>query len=836
MTCKPLVRARNAGGFLLAVFIFICGIAATTAGERVIVVFDASGSMWGQISGTAKIAIARKVLKRSIADWQELDLEAGLIVYGHRRKGDCTDIETMIPAGPIDAQRFARVIDRVRPRGKTPLTAAVRKAAEELKYTEEKATVILLSDGLETCNLDPCAIASELERDGVDFTTHVIGFDVAKGEELRQLRCIAENTGGLFLPAGNANELSQAFEQVIAPQPLTFAAIDAARGREVRGPVRWTVRGGDVEIETTSETARLEIPDLPNGSYQVHAVAGPYKGDGQYDVGDDRSKAIAVNLTAELPKATVTAKDTVPASEEFQVTWTGPGAPGDKIQLARPGSVPGSSFVHSVDAGQGSPVTLRAPMEQGTYQLRYYSGEHDKLLARRRIDVGEPLPTAFLKALDEVPAGATFEVEWTGPGHEADWIDIAAPGTPAGQYVSYVYVKAGNPVQMRAPATPGTYELRYINGSETKVMGTRTLTVTSGGVSLTALDEVPAGGTFEIEWTGPGHPSDWVDIAAPGTPAGKYVSYVYVKAGNPVQMRAPSTPGTYELRYINGSETKIMGTRTLTVVSGGVSLKALDEVPAGSKFEVAWTGPGHQADWVDIAAPGTPAGQYVSYVYVKAGNPVQMRAPSAPGTYELRYINGSETKIMGARTLTVVSAGVSLKALDEVPAGAPFEVEWAGPGHQADWVDIAAPGTPAGKYVSYVYVKAGNPVQMRAPATPGTYELRYINGSETKIMGTRTLTVVSGGVSLKALDEVPAGASFEIEWAGPGHQADWVDIAAPGTPAGQYVSYVYVKSGNPVQMRAPATPGTYEIRYINGSETKVMGTRTLAVVRPNASE
>ncbi|MGI9413305.1 MAG: vWA domain-containing protein [Hyphomicrobiales bacterium] len=571
MTCKSLRTARQTGWILLTVFLFLSGVSSGSAGEKVIVVFDASGSMWGQIEGNSKINIARGVLKRSIEEWKALDLEVGLIVYGHRRKGDCADIETLIPSGPINVGRFTSTIDGIRPTGKTPLTAAVRKAAEELRYTEDKATVILLSDGLETCNLDPCAIASELERDGVNFTAHVIGFDIAKGEEQRQLRCIAENTGGLFVAADDADGLSVAFEQVIALKPLTLVAISGTDGREVPGPVHWTVRGGEVQIERTTETARLEIPEIPNGSYQVRVEAGPYKSDGRYEIGDNRSESISVELAAELPKATVAAGDTVPASEEFQVNWTGPGAPGDKIQLARPGSVPGSSFVQSVDASEGSPVTMRAPIEKGVYELRYYSGELKKLLAQRRIEVGEPLPTAFLTALDEVPAGMTFEIAWTGPGEAPDWVDIAKPGTPAGQYLSYVYVKTGNPVKMRAPSEPGTYEIRYLNGSETKIMGRRTLTVVSGGVSLTALDEVPAGTTFEIAWTGPGEAPDWVDIAKPGTPAGQYLSYVYVKTGNPVKLRAPSEPGTYEIRDLNGSETKVMGRRPVTVVRPSAS-------------------------------------------------------------------------------------------------------------------------------------------------------------------------------------------------------------------------------------------------------------------------
>ena len=55
---------------------------------------------------------------------------------------------------------------------------------EVLKFTEEKASVILVSDGKENCGIDPCALGTELANQGVDFKVHVIGFDVRRGEEL----------------------------------------------------------------------------------------------------------------------------------------------------------------------------------------------------------------------------------------------------------------------------------------------------------------------------------------------------------------------------------------------------------------------------------------------------------------------------------------------------------------------------------------------------------------------------------------------------------------------------------------------------------------------------
>ncbi|MCP5065587.1 MAG: VWA domain-containing protein [bacterium] len=192
---------------------------------KVILVLDASGSMWGQIDGRTKIEIARDAVAALVGDWKP-DIHLGLMVYGHRRKGDCQDIETVLPVGPIDLAAFTARVNDIHPKGKTPLSAAVRMAAEQLEYVEERASVILLSDGLETCEMDPCKLASELKSKGVDFKVHVIGFDIAQ-EEQAQLECLAKNTGGIFLRADNATGLHDALvtvekvveEEIEAPPP-----------------------------------------------------------------------------------------------------------------------------------------------------------------------------------------------------------------------------------------------------------------------------------------------------------------------------------------------------------------------------------------------------------------------------------------------------------------------------------------------------------------------------------------------------------------------------------------------------------------------------------------
>ena len=70
----------------------------SAAPAGLVLVLDASGSMWGQIEGKNKIVIAREVMG-GLIDGLADDQEVGLVAYGHRREGDCADIELVTRSG-----------------------------------------------------------------------------------------------------------------------------------------------------------------------------------------------------------------------------------------------------------------------------------------------------------------------------------------------------------------------------------------------------------------------------------------------------------------------------------------------------------------------------------------------------------------------------------------------------------------------------------------------------------------------------------------------------------------------------------------------------------------
>ena len=211
--------------FFFILFFGWCFVHAASTTEKNIApvnlmfILDASGSMWGQVEGTAKIVIAKEVLTDLIKGLPDNTI-AGLVAYGHRRKGDCNDVEELIALGPLNRKAMTAQIQQLNAKGKTPISRSVRLTAERIKHLEDETTIILISDGQETCDPDPCGLVKDLKASGIKFIMHVIGFDVTE-EEKKQLECMAKEGGGKYFTADNAGEFSAAASEVVKKPVFT---------------------------------------------------------------------------------------------------------------------------------------------------------------------------------------------------------------------------------------------------------------------------------------------------------------------------------------------------------------------------------------------------------------------------------------------------------------------------------------------------------------------------------------------------------------------------------------------------------------------------------------
>jgi hypothetical protein len=432
---------------------------------------------------------------------------------------------------------------------------------------------------------------------------------------------------------------------------------------------------------------------------------------------------------------------------------------------------------------------------------------------------------------DKAPAGSSIEVSWTGPVVQGDFISVDPQDAPERTYNSgYAYPSAGLPARVTVPATPGSYLIRYHVALTYAVSATAAIEVTPISATLTAPTSVAIGAPVAVHWTGPNNPQDFISIDVPGVPDRQYGNYAYPNAGNPVSIRAPDTPGDYEVRYHLAAGYTVIGTTVLRVTGVTATLESVDQAEAGAAVQVRWTGPNNPQDFISIDEPSAADRTYGPYAYASSGNPVTIRAPDNAGDYEVRYHLGSSYSVIGRTPLRIGGANAALDAADTVPAGGSILVQWTGPDHPQDFISIDPVDAEDRSYGPYAYSAAGNPLQIRVPDTAGSYLLRYHTGQTAKVLTTRPLTVTPVTATLDAPTEVVAGQVFEVRWQGPDNEGDFITLVTPATEQKRWgANNAYPKRGNPLRIEAPRAPGDYQLRYLTGLSYAMLASAPIRV-------
>lgn len=262
---------------------------------------------------------------------------------------------------------------------------------------------------------------------------------------------------------------------------------------------------------------------------------------------------------------------------------------------------------------------------------------------------GEPA----LTAPNEVGAGVEFEVTWTGPNAQTDYVTIVKAGTAAWTNEDYFNTNSGSPNRLLAPTEPGAYELWYVSGADKAVLVRRPIAILAFVGSIEAPASVVANTEFDIAWNGPSGPGDYVTIVKAGATQWTNEDYFNASGATPQKLLAPVEAGAYEVWYVTGSDRVIQLRRPITVTATSATLDGPDDVLRGAAFQVAWTGPNGPSDYITIVPTGSPEGTYLSYANTNAGTPANLTAPDEGGNFELWYVVGQDRTIL-ARVPIVV--------------------------------------------------------------------------------------------------------------------------------------------------------------------------------------
>ncbi len=257
------VLARRAitvepGGRLAVVFERDGEIVQTSGDGAVEIILDASGSMLQREDGTRRIEIARGVLDELVRDQLDDQRLFALRVFGHKEAGSCrTDIE--IPLGPLDRDAAATRIASVNAMNlaKTPIADSLAKVPTDLAGADGPKTVILITDGEETCEGDPAAVIRDLRARGLDVQVSIVGFAIDDPELKEDFQSWAELGGGQYFDARSANELTRSLRTVISGP---FRVLDAAGkvvGKGVIGGAEIVLPAGTYKVETVGGSPQI---------------------------------------------------------------------------------------------------------------------------------------------------------------------------------------------------------------------------------------------------------------------------------------------------------------------------------------------------------------------------------------------------------------------------------------------------------------------------------------------------------------------------------------------------------------------------------------------------
>ncbi len=221
------------------------------------IVLDASGSMKLPLGKKTRWATALDVLQEVVAKLPD-DFSVGLRLYGHRElptsPRTCTDSQLVVPIRPLDRAALLAAAGKFKPLGETPLVYSVLQTPSDLKIAGG-GTVIVITDGEESCKGDPQAAVKRLGESGVNVTLNIVGFTLTAKQAQSQLAAFAEATGGHYYGAQNGQALARAL-LIAAVEKFPYAIVDAS-GRQV-----------------AAGEAGASVAELPPGEYKVVVTAG----------------------------------------------------------------------------------------------------------------------------------------------------------------------------------------------------------------------------------------------------------------------------------------------------------------------------------------------------------------------------------------------------------------------------------------------------------------------------------------------------------------------------------------------------------------------------------
>ncbi|MGD2003581.1 MAG: VWA domain-containing protein [Flavobacteriales bacterium] len=185
---------------------------------RILFVFDGSQSMYGRWESGTKIQVAQKLMSQMLDSLQaiqeESNFQLALRVYGHQKPvppQDCSDTRLEVRFGPGNIAKIKSALRAINPMGTTPIAGSLMKSADDFPPCEDcRNIIILITDGIEACDGDPCIVSKKLQRQGIILKPFVIG--IGMDENFKEsFECV-----GTYYDASDENTFKNVLGVVIS--------------------------------------------------------------------------------------------------------------------------------------------------------------------------------------------------------------------------------------------------------------------------------------------------------------------------------------------------------------------------------------------------------------------------------------------------------------------------------------------------------------------------------------------------------------------------------------------------------------------------------------------
>lgn len=736
-------------------------------------IFDSSLSMRDRINdGSSRMAVAKEVLRDVIGGLEDQPgLQIALRVYGSKTIDElaCRDSELFQPFGRVAEVRdnILKTVNSLEPKGRTPIGYSLQLAAKDFPMNPgDRNIIVLITDGQESCGVDPCAVSYELQEQGIIMKPYVVGFAMSAEEEAA-VRCIGE-----YYSASDGASLAAALRSIlvkaIAPPSLEIEAYGGGQSVLNRTRIEILDSVGSVVLDEKPGSEQVMKASLPEGVYTVK---------GYLTVGPDTVVASQSGVTLVEGETTRVRLDFGALTGGLRVSSLASGRDvSDRVQIevSQSGRAVSASWT-------GKPPTATLPA--GEYLVKVTHIDYPSLSSQQTVRISPNKGTSVQFDLGELPAQLEVAVQVMGRDITSQCqLTVSRNGAVIQQ------LGTGNNL-FSYTGNPGSVDLKVVHTGDVRTERTVIGTVLSGGETTRIVVDLSdvlgivratvLAGETDVTSSSRVHldgPKATLDLAQRGgvteavVPAGFYGIKAFGQTG-------------YE-----------SSTAEIDVVAGQVVTVTL-KLNVPGLFELKPVAAGKAVALDKVSASVYRGQQLVAAFGLTSG---RLTATVDSGTYDIKASYASIP--VQERTITGVTVGSGMTK--EVP------VEFAPVGTLE--VTVVAGGAPFERAAVHVYRGEERLDSLNATRRSGVFQSDMLEGEYDLLVvptsdiyreqWVRGVKISAGGLVQKQVD---LDAATRVR----------VNVVADDKPSSAVALYLY-KAGQteyPVQMReSDRTKGTFE--------------------------